>query len=331
MTRDTETGQWSVHYVHHSSSRHDAVEEKVVNAKVVILGAGSLGSTGILMRSKERGLPLSSSLGNNFSTNGGSIGFSYNGEDEIRPRGVKLNKVRKSGRGPGPCVTTVIDMRNRPGKEVTDSYILEDGTPPASMGKFNFKSLLGFESFHSGESTTRNDKVSKFRRRLGGKCFDNSLTFLVSSSPNDAGQLQLGKDGRVAVHYPDAGEGGNYPTIKEHIKRGSEPLKGTYIPNPMWNSLINKITGMKGVITVHPLGGCPMGDHAAQSVVNHAGQAFKDDTDELLDGLYVVDGAIIPRSLGANPCLTISMVAERCMKLMAEQLQWGPIDYSFEE
>lgn len=56
-------------------------------------------------------------------------------------------------------------------------------------------------------------------------------------------------------------------------------------------------------------------------VMSHAGESS-----ETLDGLYVVDGAILPRAVGINPTLTIACLAERCMRLMAEREGWT-VDY----
>lgn len=72
-----------------------------------------------------------------------------------------------------------------------------------------------------------------------------------------------------------------------------------------------------------------MGEDAESGVVNHKGQVFsRNSGSDVYDGLYISDGSIIPRTLGVNPLLTISALAERNCKYIARDRGWT-IDYNF--
>src|SRR5215831_6178499 len=76
---------------------------------------------------------------------------------------------------------------------------------------------------------------------------------------------------------------------------------------PLWGKGSNK-----SAISAHPLGGCPMGNDASNGVVDSMGRVFKGGNgNETYDGLYVVDGSIIPSPLGVNPSLTIAALSFR--------------------
>lgn len=67
-------------------------------------------------------------------------------------------------------------------------------------------------------------------------------------------------------------------------------------------------------MTVHPLGGCPMGDSPAWGVVDQFQRVHG------YDGLLVADGAAVPTALGVNPSKTIAALAERSVeKLIADR------------
>jgi cholesterol oxidase len=67
-------------------------------------------------------------------------------------------------------------------------------------------------------------------------------------------------------------------------------------------------------ITVHPLGGCPMSEDRAAGVTDDQGRVHG------YEGLYVLDGSIVPTALGVNPSKTIAALAERGVeRLLADR------------
>jgi cholesterol oxidase len=67
------------------------------------------------------------------------------------------------------------------------------------------------------------------------------------------------------------------------------------------------------LVTVHPLGGCPMAVDREHGVVDSHGQVFG------CPGLVVADGSVMPGPVGANPSLTIAAVANRTAERLLEQ------------
>jgi choline dehydrogenase-like flavoprotein len=67
-----------------------------------------------------------------------------------------------------------------------------------------------------------------------------------------------------------------------------------------------KLTETQGAYAAHPLGGCRMAATPELGVVDDSGAIHG------YEGLYCIDGSIVPTSLGVNPSLTIAALSERC-------------------
>ena len=99
---------WRVHF---APTEDPDAPLRSVEAKTVVLSAGTLGSTEILLRSREEGLPVSDSLGQRFSANGDIIAFALGGEQRVNGIGVG-HPPKFVSAAIGACVTGEIELHD---------------------------------------------------------------------------------------------------------------------------------------------------------------------------------------------------------------------------
>jgi cholesterol oxidase len=329
-------GRWLVRFqrVGSGAGRFHA-PPRFVSADVVVLAAGTLGSTEILLRSKKM-LRLSSRVGERFSGNGDVLHFAYDCDDPVN--GIGLGEERVEDHDPvGPCIGGIIDLRDGRGK---DGFVIEDGSPPGAIARL-LPIFLGAMSVL--ESSGRSVFVGGARAlwnllmTLPAKAYDGAVlrtqTHLVMAHDQAHGKLELGDAAELRIHYPGVGKLPIFTRIDETLKRASDGIHGSPIPNPIWDKFSShplrrlwswvvhryrrNRSEHRDLVTVHPLGGCAMAEDARHGVVNASHQVFSGESgDEVYETLYVMDGSVVPRSLGVNPLLTISGLAERACALL---------------
>lgn len=282
--------------VHFDRQEGGSMVSSSETSRFVILAAGSINSTELLLRCRDqyKTLPqLSSFLGRNWSSNG----------DFLTPAFYYNRAVSPSH---GPTITCAINYLHK--NETGHRFFIEDGGIP--------RILNNFLSRFTAEATTNEDIEKEFVAEV--------QSFQKSNALHEKANL-LGTDGANPFKYMmpwfaqgvDAGDGRLYlqggvmrmdwnvhtnkPVIEAIIDVHEQLAEATggKAKVPFTWQLANKL------ITPHPLGGCNMGNNAAEGVVNHKGEVFH------YPGLYVADGAIVPVPLGLNPSRTIAALAER--------------------
>ena len=315
--------RWLVHYhVRDVGRERFDAPPMAVSAAVVFLAAGTLGSTEILLRSKAAGLPLSDMVGQRFSGNGDTGGFGYNNDNPID--GMGYGHRASAGRDPvGPCITGIIDLREQ--ATLNDGMVIEDGSVPGALTAFlpiglaMAAGLVGKDTEHGWGNWLKAKwrMVESMVRGPYHGAVRNTQTYLVMTHDDSNGRMRL-EDDRLRIDWPGVGREPIFQRAWERLVQATRALGGTYVKNPTWSKLTDH-----NLVTVHPLGGCVMGEAAEDGVVNHKGQVFSANRGAAVyDSLYVSDGSVIPRSLGVNPLLTISAVAERCCALLARDRGW---------
>lgn len=308
-----------------------------ITANLVVIAAGTFGSVELLQRSQAMndGLRLSPMLGTRFSGNGDNWSFSVDEPDPVRAIGVgaHLEETREPKWIVGPTITRAIDGR-RPDVDLEKRVVIEEGAIPGAIAQL-YGTILA--------TSTVATQLADFRRRRARKGVDPLASGVADGGGRTASErsqllLTMGhdqspgrmlwlddRDASVPVFQADPGELPTYREQKRLLGRASKKVGGRWVPSPLFgiipDKLANEISGpglAKTVMTVHPLGGCVMGDEPREGVVDHLGRVFYADESPrpkatTYETLYVLDGSIVPTSLGCNPFWTITALAERAM------------------
>lgn len=279
-----------------------------VVADVVVLAAGTLGSSEILLRSREAGLGLSELVGEHFNGNGDVLGFAHDAAHEVDAVGWG---ARPTGRAVGPTIAGRIKLTN---PDTTDEVTVEEGAVPGMLAPVV---TLGVAVANLARRDLPVAERAGQALRSARNATRRTLTYLVMSTDDGDGRLRLGRRG-VEVDWLDVGREPVIASDNEDLQRAAAAIGGEYLAQPAWS----KQAGYS-LITVHPLGGCVMGDDATDGVVDDRGRVFASTTGSAVhDGLYVVDGSIVPRPLDVNPLLTISALAERAAEGLIAERGW---------
>ncbi|HXJ93262.1 MAG TPA: alpha/beta fold hydrolase [Terriglobia bacterium] len=320
--------RWLIHYEPLGAGREKfKAPELTLSCEMLVLGGGALGSTEILLRSKAHGLALSDKVGERFTGNGDVLAFAYDTNQVIN--GVGWGHHRPGQIPPvGPCITGVIDLREQP--VLDDGMVIEEGSPPGPLAGFLPAALalagdLVGREVKPGPFEEIREEERKLVSWIEGPyrgAVRNTQTYLVMTHDGGNGRMVLEND-RLRIEWPGVGDEPIFDKAAARLQDAATALGGKYVRNPLWSKVLHN-----SLLSVHPLGGCVMAEDATQGVINHKGQVFSSaQGDAVYAGLYVMDGAVIPRPLGVNPLLTISALAERSVALAARDRGWK-IDYS---
>jgi cholesterol oxidase len=261
-------------------------------AKYVFVCAGAVNSTELLLRCRDQyhTLPgLSERLGCNYSGNGDFLAFAFNTNEPFEP-------------SRGPTITTGI-VYSRQDDGANNWFIFEEGGYPKEVGalvqvlnpKNGLLKDLGMLSRVELENLLRKSGAPPEARAEA----DHSAVFLAMGRDSSDGRISLHPlTFSLEIEWNRGANAALYDAEERFSKALAQKLGGDAAFNPFWQIL-------RLPVSVHNLGGCPLGAAISDGVADANGEVFN------YPGLFVTDGAAIPTAIGANPSHTIAAVAER--------------------
>ena len=311
-------GGFEVTYRQYDDAKPSQSKENTVTADRVILAAGCVGTSELLLKSKlqDKTLPkLSDKVGFGFSTNGDYLAFVENTRDT-----VSLTR--------GPVTTSYARFNST--DQNTFHTIEDNGVPRIFSALFGQGSSLLQDFARQGMGTgvvlrvvvgQLQALVQQAVGILAGGLFQKPtkpdvfqsedipsrkiMCFAAMGRDQALGQFRLGDDGDTPLRLSRTdGKRFHQDPIYKQIGQTLDGFGKRLTDTPGHKFALDQ--GTDTVLGVsHPLGGCRMGKDATEGVADEFGRVFG------YDGLYIADAALIPSSLGVNPSLTIAALALR--------------------
>ena len=279
-----------------------------ISADRLVMAAGALGTPWLLLRNRANLPGLGDALGTRFSGNGDLLTFAMRA---THPDGSPwvLDAAHS------PVITSAIRVPDEvDGGEGRGYYIEDAGFPAfvewmleAQATPSRARRAAGFVRRWVRSRLSRHfdsDLSAEFAGLIGGADLSStSMPLLGMGRDIPDGRLRL-RRGLLDVDWTTQTSEEFFGDMRSKMSAIAEALGAEYRDNLLWL--------LKRVVTVHPLGGAPMGRHISEGVVDESGEAFGHP------GLYVVDGAALPGPVGPNPALTIAAFADRVAERILE-------------
>jgi cholesterol oxidase len=296
-----EEGGYEVRYVIHDDGPATRRRTHVITCDRLVLAAGTLGTSWLLLRNRVRLPGLSDTLGTRFSGNGDLLGFIL--------RAATADGLPRRLRGSyGPVITSAVRVPDEADGGTGRGHYVEDAGYPgfldwlieATQWQDLTRRALMFALARAQNRLvggTRTAIAAELGALLGaGELSETSLPLLGMGRDVPDGTLRL-RRGRLTADWSTDTSARYFEDVQATMREIATTLGGEFSGNPLGR--------LDRVVTVHPLGGAPMGRHPGEGVVDAYGEVFG------LPGLYVADGAALPGPVGANPALTIAALADR--------------------
>jgi cholesterol oxidase len=274
-----------------------------------VLAAGSFGTTYLLLRNRAAFPGLSDRLGTQFCGNGDLLALALKARENGEPRIVDP--------GYGPVITSTIRVKDAAEGGPGRAFYIQDGGHPQTVNwivEASYQLNVLRKGIRLGLRLVRKwlriDRRSDIGREIAG--FFSPAHLSATSMPlfsmgrdTPDGRMTLTENGYLDVDWNKKNSTPFFEDLRRTARQVTDALDAKFLDNPPWH--------LNRSVTVHPLGGCPMGLDEQRGVVDSYGQVFG------YPGLVIADGSMLPGPVGPNPSTTIAAIAHRAAeRLIAE-------------